>query len=358
MSRLLLVSSATLWIEQSFGQDTGGPFKGTMAINKETSGSCYDNRGQSIPEGMLFEPGPDECQVCTCLRQLPVLCRTVLCAPPQGCRSLRVGDACCEWVCDQWEDTGNGSVSDLGLRLVASAVTAILSLSLLFFLIYRLRQRKLRGRQNHLEAESYNSMGGRPDDSMEDIPGQSFNLGSLKPHDRVMMRRPFPPSYTEAMYGMQVGNTGAVTSDHTTTHSLDLSSEQEAPPYSSIHQDPVISYPVATLGRLVLPVPQPHQLHRGTNSPAYQLDGPDSTTCNTLPSMVRRAMRENETRPSLPGTVDEPEDSHQPYSLQLNLSTARTSNSSSYITDQHTYGLSPSSQSPSDSEAELTQTAV
>ena len=133
MSHLLLVSSASLLVETSLGQVTGGPFKGNLSIHKESSGSCTDNLGQTIPEGMLFEPGPDECQVCTCLRQLPVLCRTVPCAPPQGCRSLRVGYACCEWVCDQWEDTEHGSVSDLGLGLVASAVTAILSLSLLFF---------------------------------------------------------------------------------------------------------------------------------------------------------------------------------------------------------------------------------
>lgn len=34
---------------------------------------------------------------------------------------------------------------DIGLRSVASFVTAVLSLSLLFFLIHRLRQRKIRG---------------------------------------------------------------------------------------------------------------------------------------------------------------------------------------------------------------------
>ena len=75
---------------------------------------------------------------------------------------------------------------------------------------------------------------------MEDITGQAttFHLNTMKPHDRIMLRRPFPPSYSEAMYssgGPEVGG--------------------GAPPYSSIHQDPVISYPVATLGRLVLPAP-------------------------------------------------------------------------------------------------------
>lgn len=145
-----------------------------------------------------------------------------------------MGDACCEWVCDKWDEAVSGSVSDLGLRLMASAITAIFSLSLLFFLIYRLRQRKLRSRQNHLEAEGYSQ------EVVEDLTGQptSFHLTSMKPHDRIMLRRPFPPSYSEAMYSSGGPEAGG-----------------GAPPYSSIHQDPVISYPVATLGRLVLPAP-------------------------------------------------------------------------------------------------------
>merc|ERR1719468_1158048 len=240
MSRhLLLLSSAARVV---MGQDTGGSYTGTVSVNSDTSGSCIDNRGQMIQEGRLFEPGPDECQVCTCLRQLPVLCRTVLCAPPQGCRSLRVGDACCEWVCDQWDTEMTGSVSDLGLRLMASAITAIFSLSLLFFLIYRLRQRKLRGRQNHLEAEGYSQ-----DEIIDEVPGHSFHLDSRKPDDRVMMCRPFPPTYSEAMSGLRP------------TENLDVSTEQDAPPYTSIHSDPVISYPVTSLGRLVLPAPAPEE---------------------------------------------------------------------------------------------------
>ena len=39
----------------------------------------------------------------------------------------------------------------------------------------------------------------------------------------------------------------------------DVSTEQDAPPYTSIHQDPVISYPVTSLGRLVLPAPAPEE---------------------------------------------------------------------------------------------------
>ena len=39
----------------------------------------------------------------------------------------------------------------------------------------------------------------------------------------------------------------------------DVSTEQDAPPYASIHSDPVISYPVTSLGRLVLPAPAPEE---------------------------------------------------------------------------------------------------
>ncbi len=110
---------------------------------------CVDLRGQAIPHGYLFAPGPDECQICTCVDGGAALCRTVLCAPPQNCRSLRVGDQCCQWIClDEDGDRhggdgghrgggGGGEVADVKLRLVASCLTAVLSIALLFFLIYR-----------------------------------------------------------------------------------------------------------------------------------------------------------------------------------------------------------------------------
>lgn len=62
----LVVLGAASWLEVALGQDTvhtGGPFKGSLAISVPTGGQCVDNRGHTIPEGMLFEPGPDECQV-------------------------------------------------------------------------------------------------------------------------------------------------------------------------------------------------------------------------------------------------------------------------------------------------------
>ncbi len=120
---------------------------------------CVDLHGQSIPHGFLFAPGPDECQICTCVNGAAALCRTVLCAPPSDCRSLRVGDQCCQWICldkihphggDDFHRHGEGGAGgggggggrsgDAQLRLVASALTAVLSVALLFFLIYRWRR--------------------------------------------------------------------------------------------------------------------------------------------------------------------------------------------------------------------------
>lgn len=77
---------------------------------------------------------------------LSTFCYTLL---YKDCKSFRVGNSCCEFIClDDTilnRDGGHDLNADLGLRLIASAITAILSLSLLFFLIHRLRQRKIRG---------------------------------------------------------------------------------------------------------------------------------------------------------------------------------------------------------------------
>ena len=82
----------------------------------------------------------------TRLAGTPGLCRTMFCAPPSNCKSIRMGDGCCEWIClekypDGHDEGGDGdgvvAAADVNLRLVASAVTAICSVTLLFFLIYR-----------------------------------------------------------------------------------------------------------------------------------------------------------------------------------------------------------------------------
>ena len=52
--------------------------------------NCTDHQGQYIPSGLLYTPrGSDACRVCTCSSGEPILCRTVLCAPPNHCDSIK-----------------------------------------------------------------------------------------------------------------------------------------------------------------------------------------------------------------------------------------------------------------------------
>jgi hypothetical protein len=58
-------------------------------------GNCTDHKGQFIPNGLLYTPrGADACRVCTCASGDPILCRTVLCAPPTHCNSIKVRPCC------------------------------------------------------------------------------------------------------------------------------------------------------------------------------------------------------------------------------------------------------------------------
>lgn len=143
--------------------------------------SCQDINGRTITGGNHYVPGPDSCTVCLCDEGKPKWCQAVLCAAPkvlnnkrfflvnnflinilyqidsQDCKSFRIGSSCCEFICLDNTEGGNdeGSIDvtwgdenwvggDLGLRLVATAVTAVLSLALLAFLFYRLKRRRVR----------------------------------------------------------------------------------------------------------------------------------------------------------------------------------------------------------------------
>ncbi|KAK7086518.1 hypothetical protein SK128_015952 [Halocaridina rubra] len=123
-----------------------------------SSWECFALDGQRIPHGQTYVPGPDYCTVCKCEGGIARMCQAVLCQPPQDCKSFRVGNTCCDFIClddmlPKLPGGGNGpnATTDLGLRMVASAVTAILSLALLLFLIHRLRQRRLRAQQQYYD---------------------------------------------------------------------------------------------------------------------------------------------------------------------------------------------------------------
>nr|XP_053643577.1 integral membrane protein DGCR2/IDD-like isoform X2 [Cherax quadricarinatus] len=134
-----------------------------------SSWECIALDGERIPNGETYVPGPDYCTVCKCDEGKPRVCQAVLCQPPQDCKSFRLGRTCCDFIClDNMlphlpGGGGNNPSTDLGLRMVASAVTAILSLALLLFLIHRLRQRRIRAQQQYYEDQLDSPSGPNPD---------------------------------------------------------------------------------------------------------------------------------------------------------------------------------------------------
>ncbi|XP_044019992.1 putative uncharacterized protein DDB_G0292292 isoform X2 [Aphidius gifuensis] len=196
----------------------------------EGGGVCKDSQGHTYNTGFLYIPEP--CTVCVCDNGSPKWCKAVICTlsqkpmPKQDCKSFRIdGTPCCEFIClddtlssgtndksDGIENSSETSANyDLGLRLVASCFTAILSLSLLFFLIHRLRQRKIRvcvaGRQNRqltddqrtLGNMGYLERGGLPHGvQMDDLAcGGGYPL--WKPPGNYFPRGEAPPPYEEAV---------------------------------------------------------------------------------------------------------------------------------------------------------------
>ncbi|KAK9506655.1 hypothetical protein O3M35_008550 [Rhynocoris fuscipes] len=171
------------------------------------STDCVDLHGRKISPGLHFVPGPDTCTLCICDSGNPKWCKAVLCSPPQDCKSFRVGNSCCEFIC--LDDTLGKSDSehdfnDVGLRLIASAITAILSLSLLFFLLHRLRQRKIRGRQNRELTDEERSSIGYIAGSLGYLPEPHFEEPTAhyplwKPPGSYYTRGEAPPPYEEAV---------------------------------------------------------------------------------------------------------------------------------------------------------------
>ena len=65
--------------------------------------NCTDHRNKYIPDGLLYTPrGSDACRVCTCASGDPILCRTVLCAPPSHCKSIKVRDLASSLISDSY----------------------------------------------------------------------------------------------------------------------------------------------------------------------------------------------------------------------------------------------------------------
>ncbi|CAG7731182.1 unnamed protein product [Allacma fusca] len=164
---------------------------------------CIDLHGRSIPQGVHYVPGPDECTLCVCDKEgLPIWCKAVLCSPPQECKSFRVGNSCCEFIC--LDDTINGGkgnggptggpfgpvdIAEVVPKIVIASVCSMLSLALLSFLVYRLRQRHIQGRINSAEACHSAQMCDECDDT------RSLDFSNDCYFERPGMNNFFPPHY-------------------------------------------------------------------------------------------------------------------------------------------------------------------
>lgn len=204
----VMMDNMTHTIFHGFG-GSGGSNGGVFGNSGVSSGGhrpvvgkhCIDLHQRLIEHGVHFVPGPDQCTQCACDDGEPKWCKAVLCSPPQvrkkvltiletpdwnvvkmyaifpyiisflqDCKSFRVGNSCCEFICLD-DNTGNGGpntggpylsrpveIANFVPKVVIAAVTFMLSLSLLFFLIHRLRQRHIqgRGKENiHISATCY-----------------------------------------------------------------------------------------------------------------------------------------------------------------------------------------------------------
>nr|KAF6282166.1 DiGeorge syndrome critical region protein 2 [Myotis myotis] len=106
--------------------------------------TCVDIKDNVVDEGLYFTPkGDDPCLSCTCHGGEPEMCVAALCERPQGCQQYRKDPKeCCKFMC--LDPDGNSLFDSMasGMRLIVSCISSFLILSLLLFMVHRLRQRR------------------------------------------------------------------------------------------------------------------------------------------------------------------------------------------------------------------------
>ncbi|XP_007908282.2 integral membrane protein DGCR2/IDD [Callorhinchus milii] len=125
----------------------GGVVNSETVKNKEAAYSgqtCVDIKDNIVGEGYYFTPkGNDPCLSCTCHRGEPEMCVAALCERPQGCQHYEKDPKeCCKFTC--LDPDGNSIFDSMasGMRLIVSCISSFLILSLLLFMVHRLRQRR------------------------------------------------------------------------------------------------------------------------------------------------------------------------------------------------------------------------
>ncbi|OCT98286.1 DiGeorge syndrome critical region gene 2 S homeolog isoform X2 [Xenopus laevis] len=108
------------------------------------SQTCVDIKDNIVDEGYYFTPkGDDPCLSCTCHNGEPEMCVAALCERPQGCQQFRKDPKeCCKFTCLDPDGSSLFDSMASGMRLIVSCISSFLILSLLLFMVHRLRQRR------------------------------------------------------------------------------------------------------------------------------------------------------------------------------------------------------------------------
>uniref|UniRef100_A0A3B5L4G0 DiGeorge syndrome critical region gene 2 n=1 Tax=Xiphophorus couchianus TaxID=32473 RepID=A0A3B5L4G0_9TELE len=106
--------------------------------------TCVDIKDNVVNEGYYFTPkGDDPCLSCTCHDGEPEMCVAALCERPQGCtRFQKDPKECCKFTCLDPDGSTLFDSMASGMRLIVSCISSFLILSLLLFMVHRLRQRR------------------------------------------------------------------------------------------------------------------------------------------------------------------------------------------------------------------------
>ncbi|PZC84022.1 hypothetical protein B5X24_HaOG206368 [Helicoverpa armigera] len=180
---------------------------------------CTDLRGRLISHGLHYVPGPDTCTLCVCDNGLPKVCKAVLCSPPQDCRSFRVGNTCCEFIClDDVVKPAEGAEANVRMAAGGAAAVVLLTVALV---VYRVRKQKRRRPPHADDQRSLTSIGVRKQkrrrpphaDDQRSLTSIGYISGSMgymggtcetalaawKPPSNYLPRGEAPPPYDEAI---------------------------------------------------------------------------------------------------------------------------------------------------------------
>lgn len=168
-----------------------------LVVSVEAQEQCTDLRGRLISHGLHYVPGPDTCTLCVCDNGLPKVCKAVLCSPPQDCRSFRVGNTCCEFIClDDVVKPAEGAEANVRVAAGGAAAVVLLTVALV---VYRVRKQKRR-RPPHADDQRSLTSIGYISGSMGYMGGTCETaLAAWKPSGNYLPRGEAPPPYDEAV---------------------------------------------------------------------------------------------------------------------------------------------------------------